>query len=110
MLIVVQASGALAAFALSSALRGTPIILFGAIGLIIFLSFATIASGRGFLPNLLLLICFSTIPIVTMASPQQGRALPLAFTRGMAEEAMQDAEEVISWLERLSLGPAPDDV
>jgi|SRR5437764_1370375 len=83
-LIVVQASGALAAFALSSALRGTPIILFGAIGLIIFLSFATIASGRGFLPNLLLLICFSTIPIVTMASPQQGRALPLAFTRGMA--------------------------
>src|SRR3954453_4020123 len=51
-LIVVQASAALAAFALSSALRGTPIILFGTIGLIIFLSFATIASGRGLLPIL----------------------------------------------------------
>ena len=40
--------------------------------------------SRAFLPTLLLLICFSTIPIVTMVSPQQGGPLPFAFTRGMA--------------------------
>src|SRR3954467_7895435 len=84
MLVLVQTGGAFAAFAISSLLSDTPFVLFGTIGLIIFLSFATIARGRGFLPVLLVLICFSTIPIVTMVSPQQAAALPLAFARGMA--------------------------
>ena len=76
-LIVVQACGAFASFALAASLRDTPIVLFGAIGLIIFVSFATIARGRGFLPILLVLICFSTIPIVTMVSPSEARDQPL---------------------------------
>jgi hypothetical protein len=82
-LIVVQAVGAYGALALSMFLRDSPFVLFGAIGLIVFLSFATIAKGRGFLPILLVLVCFATIPIVTIASPQQAGALPFAFVRGM---------------------------
>ena len=83
LLILVQAGGAYAAFALSSLLRDAPLVLFGSIGVIIFICFSLIASGRAFLPLLLVLICFSTIPVVTMVSPEQGGALPLAFVRGM---------------------------
>jgi hypothetical protein len=91
-LILVQAAGAYAAFILSSLMHGTPVILFGAISLILLLCFANLAQGRGFLPILLVLISFSTIPIVTMIAPQQAGALPLAFTRGMAVAVM------VTWL------------
>ena len=84
LLVFVQAAGAYTAFALSMLMRDVPFVLFGAIAIIIFLSFAVIASGRGFLPILLVLISFSTIPIVTMVAPEQANVLPLAFTRGMA--------------------------
>ena len=83
-LILVQGAGAYAAFVLSSLLHDTPVILFGSIALILLLCFANLAQGRGFLPILLVLISFSTIPIVTMIAPQQAGALPFAFTRGMA--------------------------
>jgi len=82
-LVLVQSASAFAALALSSMLRESPVVLFGAVGLIIFLSFSTIAEGRAFLPTLLVLICFSTIPIVTLAMPEQAAALPTAFARGM---------------------------
>jgi hypothetical protein len=83
-LVLVQTGGAFAAFSISLLLIDTPFVLFGIIALIIFMSFATIARGRGFLPVLLLLICFATIPIVTMVSPQQAELLPVAFARAMA--------------------------
>ena len=83
-LIVIQAAGAFAAFALSALLGKTPIVLFGAIGLILFVSFAVIASGRAFFPTLLVLICFSTIPIVAIDSPEHAGELPKALIRGMA--------------------------
>ena len=100
-LVVVQSTAGFGAFALSSLLRDTPIMLFGAIGLVIFISFATLARGRGFLPILLVLIAFSTIPIVTMVSPQQAAALPMAFTRGMAVAV------VAVWLAHASWPAAP---
>lgn len=82
-LILIQAVAAYSAFILASLLNDTPMILFGTIGLVLFVSFATIASGRGFLPILFLLIAYSTIPVVTMIAPAQAGALPLAFTRAM---------------------------
>lgn len=82
-LILVQCAGALAAFVLSSLLRETPTVLFGSIGLIVFLSFSVIAQGRAFLPLLLVLICFSTIPIVVLTTPDQAGALAIALARGM---------------------------
>ena len=63
-------------------------MLFGTIALILLLCFANLAQGRGFLPILLVLISYSTIPIVTMIAPQQAGALPFAFVRGMAIAVM----------------------
>ena len=83
-LVAVQAAGAYSAYILTSLLHETPAVLFGAIALILLLCFANLAQGRGFLPILLVLISFSTVPIVTMIAPQQAGALPYAFTRSMA--------------------------
>ena len=83
-LVAVQAIGAYSAYILTSLLHQTPVVLFGMIGLLLLLCFANLVQGRGFLPILLVLIAFSTIPIVTMIAPEQAGALPYAFTRGMA--------------------------
>jgi Fusaric acid resistance protein-like len=83
-LVIVQAAGAYGAYILTSLLHGTPAVLFCAIALILLLAFANLAHGRGFLPILLILISFSTVPIVTMMAPAQADALAFAFTRGMA--------------------------
>ena len=82
-LILVQALGAYAAFILTSLLHETPAVLFGAVAIILLLCFSNLARGGQFLPILLVLICFATVPIVTMVTPQQAGALPLAFVRGM---------------------------
>jgi Protein of unknown function (DUF2955)/Fusaric acid resistance protein-like len=83
-LVLVQAAGAYAAYILTSLLHEAPIVLFGTIALILLLCFANLVRGRGFLPILLVLISFSTIPVVTMIAPEQAGVLPFAFMRGMA--------------------------
>jgi len=83
-LVLVQAVGAYAAYILTSLLYVTPTVLFGTIAVILLLCFANLTQGRGFLPIVLVLISFSTIPIVTMTVPQQASALPVAFARAMA--------------------------
>ena len=81
--MLVMTASAFVAYVLPSLLQNRPEVLFGLIGLIIFLSFATLASGRGQLPVTLLLICIATIPIVTLVAPAQAGALPVAYARGM---------------------------
>ena len=71
-LVVIQAAGAYAAYSLSSLLLETPLVLFGTIALILLLCFANLARGGQFLPILLILICFSTVPIVTMMAAAAG--------------------------------------
>lgn len=83
-LMIVQAGGAFAAFTLASLLIQGPFVLFGVVGLVLFACFANLARGAAMLPILLILVAFATIPIVTLASPQQAGALPLAFARSMA--------------------------
>jgi len=83
-LILVQLLAATGAYALTSLLLGVPIVLFGAIALILFLSFSVMVQGRAVFPLLLLLIAISTIPVVTMVTPEHAGALPKAFVRGMA--------------------------
>jgi hypothetical protein len=83
-LVVIQGAGAYSAYILTSLLHEMPAALFLAIALVLLVCFANLAQGRGFLPLLLVLIAFSTIPIVTMMAPQQAGALPYAFTRAMA--------------------------
>ena len=81
---LVMAASAFIAYVLPSLLQHRPEILFGLLGLIVFVIFAILASGRGQLPATLLLICVATIPIVTLVAPQQAAALPKAYARGMA--------------------------
>lgn len=82
-LVLIQGAGAYGAYFLTSLLHETPAVLFGAIAVILLICFANLTRGRGFLPILLILVAFSTVPVVTMMTPQQAGALPLAFTRGM---------------------------
>lgn len=82
-LVLVQAAGAYSAYMLTALLHGAPIVLFGGIALILLLCFANLAHGRGFLPILLILISYASVPIVTMMAPQQAGSLAFAFARGM---------------------------
>lgn len=83
-LILVMTAAALFAFAMASLLRGTPIVLFGAVALCMFLAFYAMVSGRQALPFMLLLICLATIPVVVMVAPAQAGILPMALIRGIA--------------------------
>ena len=82
-LVLIQAGAAIGTLMLSTLLRDMPFVLFGSIGLILFLSFAAVAHGGPFLPILLLLIAMATVPIATIMNPEQAGALPQAFIRGM---------------------------
>jgi len=84
MLVAVMAAAALVAFILPSLLRGTPEVMVGAIGLVLFLAFALVAQGRAKLPALLLLICIATIPVIVMIAPAQAGIMPVAMVRAMA--------------------------
>ena len=74
-LILVQAVGAYAAYILTSLLHETPAVLFGVVAIILLLCFSNLARGGQFLPILLVLICFATVPIVTMVT----RSKPARF-------------------------------
>jgi len=82
-LILVQGVSAYGAYLITASLHETPAILFGSLGVILMASFANLSQGRGFLPILLTLISFATVPIVTMMAPQEANGLSLALTRGM---------------------------
>ena len=87
-LVIVQAAGAYAAYALTALMHETPIVLFGTIAVIILLCFANLARGGAYLPLLLVLISFATIPVVTMIVPQEASPLPFAYARAMAVAVM----------------------
>jgi hypothetical protein len=80
----VMAIWALLAYALTVLLSGTPHILFGVIGVIMFLGFAGLANAKAQLPLTLMLICMAVIPVVTLAHPDQANMIRAAFTRAMA--------------------------
>jgi len=82
-LVLVQTVGAYSAYFLAALLHEMPIVLFGTIALILLLCFANLARGRGFLPILLVLISYATVPVVTMMAPQQSGSLAFALARGM---------------------------
>jgi hypothetical protein len=84
-LIVIMAIWAWMAFLLTTFLNEAPHILFGLIGVILFLAFATLAQARAQLPLTLLLICFAVLPVVTLTVPPQiAQRVPAIFVRAMA--------------------------
>jgi len=83
-LVGVITVAAVSAFALTSLLLGTPAALYGVVSIVIFSALYTMAKGKLILPMLLALVCYATIPVVTMVVPAYGDLLPTAMVRAMA--------------------------
>ena len=80
----IMALWAFLAYTLTVLFNGTPHILFGVIGLILFLAFATLANAKAQLPLTLLLICIAVIPVITLTHPDFGNTFRAVLTRAMA--------------------------
>jgi hypothetical protein len=83
-LVIVMAFSAWFAFFLTTLLGQTPSLLFGAIGLIMFLAFAGLAQAKAQLPLTLLLMCIAVVPVATLTLSQYAGLLPGLLTRAMA--------------------------
>lgn len=80
-LVVVMYLSAWLTFALTMWLHEVPHILFGVIGLILFLAFAVLAQAKAQLPLTLLLICIAIIPVLTLTDPDFGARLREVLVR-----------------------------
>ena len=83
-LVIVMALSAWFAFILTTLLSQTPSLLFGVIGLTMFLAFAGLAQAKGQLPLTLLLICMAVVPVVSLTLSQFAGVLPAILVRSMA--------------------------
>ena len=106
-LTAATALAALFAFVLASLLRGTPMVLFGAIALTMLIAFHAIASGRPSFPFMLLLICVGTIPVLVMIAPAQAGAFPISMIRGMAVAVSVCGAVYLPWPRAPSVSQAP---
>ncbi len=83
-LVIVMGLSAWSAFLLTTWLSQVPQLLFGIIGLVMFLAFAALAQTKGQLPLTLLLICFSVVPVVTLTLSEFAGIFPGLLVRSMA--------------------------
>ncbi|MCH8616592.1 DUF2955 domain-containing protein [Sphingomonas sp. SM33] len=82
-LILVMAVCAWLAFLLTVWLQQTPQLLFGVIGLIMFIAFAGLAQAKGQLPLTLLLMCITVVPVVTLTLSEYAGIFPSLLARAM---------------------------
>ena len=82
-LVLVMFVSSWLAYALSAWLHEAPIILFGLIGLILFLAFFGLAQAKAQLPLTLLLLCIAIIPVLTMTQPGQAYRMAEVLTRAI---------------------------
>ncbi len=106
-LVAVMTLSALFAFMLSSLLVGSPTVLFGCLGVIVFIALYTMAKGQAALPMTLLLLCVATIPVVTLVVPAYADLLPIAMARGTAVAMLIIWLVHALWPETLPPAPKP---
>jgi len=106
-LVAVMAASALVAFLLPSLLSETPLILVGALALVVFLAFAAMAQGRAKLQATFLLLSISTIPVIAIIAPAQAGVMPLAMVRGIAVAVLVLWCMYALWPEVAPRGAAP---
>jgi len=82
-IVLAMAAAATFVYLLSSALRGTPVVLFGAVGLCMFLSFYAVVSGVQALPFIFLIICLTVIPVMELVAPTSGSVIAETLPRGL---------------------------
>ena len=109
-LVIIMAACAWLAFLLTTMLGPTPEILFGAIGLILFMAFASLAQAKGHLPITLLLICIAVVPVSTLTVPQYADRLPGILVRAMVIAVMFTWVAYAIWPRPLAKAPAPPPV
>jgi len=83
-LVMVMGISAWSSFFLTTLLSQIPTLLFGMIGLIMFLAFAGLAQAKAQLPLTLLLMCISVVPVVTLTVSEYAGVLPGLLVRAMA--------------------------
>jgi len=82
-LVLVMAISAWLAFFLTTLLSQVPHLLFGVLGVIMFLAFAGLAQAKAQLPLTLLLICITVVPIAALTMAQYVGIFPALLTRSM---------------------------
>ena len=83
-LTVVMGLSAWFAFFLTTLLSHVPHLLFGCIGLVLFLIFAGLAQAKAQLPLTFLLICITVVPVITLTVSQYAGIFPGLLVRSMA--------------------------
>lgn len=83
-LTIVMALSAWFAFLLTTYLSHVPQLLFGIIGMVLFLIFAGLAKAKAQLPLTLLLICITVVPVITLTLSQYAGVFPSILVRSMA--------------------------
>jgi hypothetical protein len=96
-LMLVMSLSAWAVYVLSSALRETPFILFGAVSLCMFLAFHALAGGQGGLQYMLLVISLTIIPVVELIAPTAGSHVAEALPRALAVGALMVTIAWVVW-------------
>jgi hypothetical protein len=107
-LVIVMAISAWLAFFLTTWLSQVPYLLFGIIGLVMYLAFAGLAQAKGQLPLTLLLICFSVVPVVTLTLSEFAGLFPGMLVRAMALAVMFTWIAFAIWPYPSPKGPAPE--
>jgi hypothetical protein len=82
-LLLIMGAAAWSAFFLATWLSQAPQLLFGAVGLILFLAFAGLAQGKSQLALTLVLLCFTVVPVMTLTVSQYQGLLPGMLVRSM---------------------------
>lgn len=105
-LVIVMGLSAWFAFFLTTLLNQTPTLLFGVIGLIMFLAFAGLAQAKAQLPLTLLLMCITVVPVVTLTLSQYAGIFPGLLVRAMALAVIFTWIAYVAW--PLSSPKSPD--
>lgn len=106
-LILVMFLSAWIAYALSAWLHEVPHVLFGVIGLILFLAFYGLANAKAQLPLTLLLICVAIIPVLTLTYPAQAVRMAEVLTRAMGLAVINTWIMHAVWPKVAMIPPAP---
>jgi hypothetical protein len=83
-LVLIMGVSAWFSFLLTTLMSQVPHLLFGVIGLIMFLIFYGLAQAKAQLPLTLLLICITVVPVMTLTVSQYSGVFPSILVRAMA--------------------------
>lgn len=106
-LVLVMFLSAHIANALSVWLHLAPLILFGLVGLILFLAFYGLAQAKAQLPLTLLLICLAIIPVLTLTYPDRAFRMAEVLTRAMGLAVINCWIMHAIWPKVAKIEPAP---